>query len=198
VATAGNYKHISSSWVVPSATGNGSTTTADSSWIGIGGVFSNDLIQTGTVNEVSASGQISSMAFYELLPDPALEIPSISVSPGDSMSATIDEISSGTWTISISDNTSGQSYTTTVNYTSSNSSAEWIEEDPSFANGGLVPFDSFSPANFANAKADVNGIENSISAVNASPITLVDQSGTPLARPTILDTSSAGFSVYRQ
>ncbi len=198
VATAGSYDSISGSWIVPSATGNGSSTTADASWIGIGGVFSSDLIQTGTLNTVSASGQASTFAFYELLPDTALEIPSISVSPGNNMAATINETSAGVWTISISDISTSQTFTTTVNYTSRNSSAEWIEEDPSFANGSLVPFDNFSPAAFTNGAVGVSGVPNSISTAGASPITLVSQAGSPLAKPTILTTDGAGFSVYRQ
>jgi hypothetical protein len=198
VATAGGYKHISSSWVAPDATGNGSTTTADSTWIGIGGVFSDDLIQTGTMNLVSAGGRVTSAAFYEVLPDPAMEIPSIDVSPGDSMTATIDEVSAGSWTISITDVSTGQNFITTLSYTSSYSTAEWIEEDPSYASGGLVPFDNFSPAKFFSGKTTRNGLPLTISAANGLPITLVDQSGNPLARPTTLSTDGSGFTVYRQ
>lgn len=198
VATAGNYKGVSASWVVPSATGNGTSETADSTWIGIGGVFSGDLIQTGTMNSVSASGQLTSAAFFELLPDPALEITSMKVNAGDTMSASINEISTGQWTITITNTTISKTFTTTVSYTSNYSSAEWIEEDPSYIDGSLVPFDNFSPANFSNGKVATNGIPVTISAANSSPITLVDQSGNPLARPTILTTDGLGFSVYRQ
>lgn len=198
VATAGNYKGVSASWIVPSATGNGTSETADSTWIGIGGVFSGDLIQTGTMNSVSASGQLTSAAFFELLPDPALEITSMKVIPGDSMSASINEVSTGQWTITITDATSGKTFTTTVNYTSNYSSAEWIEEDPSYIDGSLVPFDNFSPANFTNGKVTVAGSPSTISAANSSPITLVDRAGKPLARPTVLTLDGSGFTVYRQ
>src|SRR5579884_3471735 len=58
LANSGGYTAVSSSWVVPSATGTGSSQSADATWVGIGGVSTNDLIQAGTENTVESNGQV--------------------------------------------------------------------------------------------------------------------------------------------
>ncbi len=198
MAGTGVFTGVSASWVVPNVSGNGQTTTADGTWIGIGGISSGDLIQTGTQDVVSASGAVSTATFYELLPNAAVTIRNIAVAPGDSMIATITEISSGTWTISITDNTDNESFTTTVSYNSSQSSAEWIEEDPSYSNGTQVPLDTFGSVTFSGATATVNSASVVLSSINASSITLVSSTGQALAVPSAISTASNGFTVTQQ
>lgn len=197
LSTAGTFTAISGSWHVPAATGQGTSTSADSSWIGIGGVTASDLIQTGTQNIISSSGQVSTSAFYEMLPDASIAIPSMTVSAGDSMSATITEVSSGRWTISITDNTNNQSFTTIVDYTSTHSSAEWIEEDPSSSFRRLIPFDNFHTVTFTGGTTTLGGSNVSISGSNALPVTMENRSGQTIASPSALSGSS-GFTVTRQ
>ena len=195
MATSGTYTSISGNWTATSPTGNGSTTTADSTWIGIGGVISSDLIQTGTQNTVSASGQVSASAFYELLPNVSQTVPGISVTPGDSMSASLSEVSSGQWSFTITDVTNGESYTKTVAYASSHSSAEWIEEDPSYSFRRQIPFDTFGTAFFRNGSTTSNGSSLSLTDSNAQPITMVNRSGQAIATPSALGGGGASFSI---
>lgn len=190
---SGSLTTVSASWTTPTVTGNGSTTSADATWIGIGGVSSNDLIQVGTEDTVSASGTVSAGAFYEMLPAASQIIPGITVSQGDSMSASVSEISTGQWTITITDTTDSESFTTNVSYTSTNSSAEWIEEDPSYSNGHLVPFDNFGLASFTNCKTTDNGTLELIDNAGADPVTMVNRSNQPIATPSSL--SGNAFSV---
>lgn len=192
---SGTFTAVSGSWIVQSVTGNGSTTTADAAWIGIGGVSSDDLIQTGTVNTVEADGTKSTFAFYELLPDAALEIPSLPVHTGDAMTASISLLSGSQWKISIADITTGQNYTTTVSYASSFSSAEWIEEDPSYLNGSLVPFNNFGHIEFSASSTVMNGGTKTLATSNAAPITLVNNVGQPIAVPSVLISGGSGFWV---
>lgn len=194
-ALAGGYTAISASWTVPVASGNGTSASADAAWIGIGGVTSSDLIQTGTEDSVSASGQDQPGAFYEMLPAPALLITSLTISAGDNMSATITETTTNTWQITITDDTTNQTYTTTISYTSTNSSVEWIEEDPSYENGELVPLDNFGSVTFSSASATANHVVETIASAGSQPITLVNTSGQPLATPSVLIDSGAGFVV---
>jgi hypothetical protein len=197
VATAGSYTGVTGRWQVPNVTGNGVSTTGDSAWIGIGGVFGQDLIQTGTYETVSSGGHASNVAFYELLPDSALQITSLTVSPGDNMTAEVKEITPGNWQISISDTTTGQSYTTTLAYASSHSSAEWIEEDPSYSNGAQVPFDNFGMVSFdGGSVTGTGGIMNLLSS-NSKPVTMVDTAHNPLATPSVLNATNTGFNVTR-
>lgn len=180
------FTSVSGSWIVPAATGNGVSTSAESSWVGIGGVTSGDLIQTGTVNIISASGQISTYAWYEMLPSASINIPSMTVSQGDSMTASIVEISSGQWTITITDNTTAQSFTITVAYASSHSSAEWIEEDPSYSSRNLIPFANFHLASFSGSSAVANDVTVNLSTSTAQPVIMVNQAGQPIAIPSVI------------
>jgi len=198
MVTAGNYSAISGSWTAPAAQGNGSSTSADASWIGIGGVTSDDLIQVGSQNTVSASGQVSTSAFYELLPNTAQTIQTVKVSPGDSLKASLTEIGSNLWTIFIADNTTGQSFSLNVSYTSSNSSGEWIEEDPSYASGGLIPFDNFGTVDFSSGSVTSGGSAMDILEAKPSSITMVSSSGQVIAQPSSLSSDGAGFLVSRQ
>jgi len=48
---------------------------------------------------------------------------------------TITEQSAGTWLVEMKDVTTNKTYTTTLRYNSSKSSAEWIQEAPSIGRG---------------------------------------------------------------
>lgn len=191
VATGGNYTSVSGSWVVPSPSANG-INSADAAWVGIGGVTSNDLIQAGTQNFVSANGDVQTAAFYELLPDTSVDLSSISVNSGDSVSVTVSQISSGEWSIYFIDNTNGQSSTTNVYYDSSLSSADWIEEDPSDGIG-QIPFDDFGSISFSDCQTTVNASAQSISSANGQALTMVSGDGSDLATTSSLDGN--GFTV---
>lgn len=195
LAANGTFTGVSGSWIATNPTGNGSSTSADSSWIGIGGVTAGDLIQVGTQNIVSASGQVSTSAFYEMLPDVSQPVPGMTVAPGDSMTASISEIGSGQWTINITDKTNGQSYALTVAYASSLSSAEWIEEDPSYVNGQLIPFDNFHQAAFSGGTTVYNGASVNIAASTAQPVTMVNSNGQTIAVPSAIGGDGASFTV---
>ena len=194
-ATSGSYSGISGSWTVPSASGSGET-TADATWIGIGGVSSNDLIQVGTQNIVSPDGQVSSSAFYEMLPEASENITNVVINPGDSISASLNETSDGNWVVTLTDNTNGQSFSTNLQYNSSLSSAEWIEEDPSDGYGQM-PFDNFGAVSITNGSAIVNGSNESIAGSNAQAFFMVNSDGEPLTSTSALGSDGSSFSVTR-
>lgn len=178
LATGGSFTAVSGSWVIPTPTATSSTVeSGDGTWIGIGGITTADLIQIGTANTISPSGIVTTAAFYELLPAGAVGIASLAVNPGDTVSASIMQLSVNQWAISLSNVTSGRSFSTTVNYTSSLSSAQWIQEDPSYPDGSLVLLDNFGIVQFSNATLVVNGTTMAAAASNVSPITLIGQGG---------------------
>jgi hypothetical protein len=160
-------------------------------------VTSSDLIQIGTENSVSPSGQVTSEAFYEMLPAVSINIPSLSVSPGDQMTASIDEVSSGLWQMTITDLTTSQTFSQQFSYTSTNSSAEWIEEDPSYSNGRLVPFDNFNTADFTNASTTSSGSVLNLNTANAQPITMVSKLDQPVATPSSVSADGSSFDVLQ-
>src|SRR6266540_1976205 len=101
VASGGTYTSVTGTWIVPQV---GATTTgADATWVGIGGVSGTDLIQAGTQATV-AGGSVSYEAWIEMLPDSSRTV-SLSVAPGDSVTVTITEQSTGNWLIVMVNNT---------------------------------------------------------------------------------------------
>jgi len=195
LASAGKFTSVSGSWTVPHVSGNGATETADAAWVGIGGVTSSDLIQVGTNDTVSASGQVSVNAFYEMLPAPETPVATMTVGVGDFMSATISQLGSGQWQIKISDVTRGENFSIAVSYVSSLSTAEWIEEDPSYGSGGLVPFDTFGSINFAGATTEENGATQTLASAGGQAIILVNRHGRALATPSAIGMDGKSFSV---
>jgi hypothetical protein len=157
---------VSASWVVPTVTPlSFMSATFSAVWIGIGGQFSNDstLIQCGTEQD-SIRGQVVYYAWYELLPAPSLTISNITVSPGNEMKASIQLLNatSNQWSINITDTTTDQSFQNTVNYTSSQLSAEWIVERPSvdYVTSQLA---NFGTVTFTNCSASVGSVTKGIS-----------------------------------
>src|SRR4051812_37220887 len=95
----GLFNSITGDWTVPTATQHNAGQAENSSdWIGIGGgcvetsclVTDETLIQTGTEQDVSASGAGSYGAWWEIIPGPSINI-SNPVSPGDHMHSDISE-----------------------------------------------------------------------------------------------------------
>ena len=193
-STSGTFTSVISTWTIPSVTGSGHT-SADATWVGIGGIISRDLIQVGTQNIINSQGNITTLAFYEELPYISQDIP-ITVKAGDSITATLTQQSKGTWLITFNDNSTGQNYQTTILYASSYSSAEWIEEEP-ISLPGLLPLDNFGVVSFSNGAATQNGNQQSISSSGAKPITMINSSGQNIAIPSSIGSDGVSFTVTR-
>ena len=196
VSTSGGFTAISASWTVPRPTGNGVSTSADATWVGIGGITTSDLIQVGTANQVTAGGQVTSTIFYELLPGNAITVTSVPVSPGDVVKASLS-VNNGLWTITATNLTTSRSFSTAVNYASSYSSAEWIQEDPAYSNGTLVPFDNFGSVTFSGGLATRSGVVSNLAGLGLQPVTMLKVAGQPMATPSSLTSDGAGFNVVR-
>jgi hypothetical protein len=196
MATGGTYTSISGSWVVPEVTAGTDPIAADATWIGIGGSKSSDLIQVGTENTVE-DGQVVGNTFYEQLPSSAQSIPTVSVNAGDTVTASIKEVSPGQWTVTIEDVTNGESYSNTVTYASSESSAEWIEEAPSDGDGAIMPLDEFGSVAFTDGTTTDNGNVVSITDSNAQVVSMENEAGESLATVSSLSSDGGGFTVTR-
>ena len=191
-ATGGSFTSVTGTWTVPTV----ATTTsgADATWVGIGGITSNDLIQAGTQASVS-NGEVAYDAWIEMLPASSKPV-SLSVNPGDSVTVSITQKSALDWTISMKNNTTGGAYNTTVQYRSSNSSAEWVQEAPS-VNRGTVPLDDFGTLKFNAASAVRDGSTFKLSALDPQAITMVNGARQALAVPSVIGADGASFSGMR-
>jgi len=185
------FHSISGDWTVPTATQHTPGQAENSSdWIGIGGgcvnadcsLTDSTLIQTGTEQDVDATGKASYSAWYELVPAPSLDA-SMTVAPGDHMHADITETvpNSNVWNITLTDVTKGKTFTQTVPYSSSHATAEWIEETPLLigTNAGLADLPNLSTVPFSNAKT--NGASAGL--VSSEEMQLTDSSGRVIGTP---------------
>lgn len=198
------FHSVSAQWTVPTATQHTSGQAEYSSdWIGIGGgcIDANctatdpTLIQTGTEQDVSASGAASYSVWWEVIPAPSLTITSMTVHPGDRMSASIAEVApfSDVWAISITDTTDGQSYTNTVPYPSSHLTAEWIQETPLILGTGAGFAAEPNLTSPAFDLATTNGAPASLKA--SEEMQLTDSSGNLIGTPSAPDPDADGFNV---
>jgi len=199
-ATGGSYTAVSGTWTVPQVDTSGSAGGADATWVGIGGVVTHDLIQAGTDATVLGPGQVRYSAWVETLPQPSQPVP-LSVTPGDVISVAITQVTSGTWQISMDNQTTAQHYQTTVQYQSSLSSAEWIEEAPAttaaMASVHVVTLDAFGSVPVQSGQAIEGGNQVTIAQAGGQPITMYGRGGQPIAQPSALSADGASFTVTR-
>jgi Peptidase A4 family len=176
------FSSVSGSWVQPTATCN-SGQTYSAFWVGLGGSSdqSGSLEQIGTQADCNADGSTSYYAWYELVPSAPVNL-SLTIKPGDHISARVG-VSGSNVTVSLSDQTSGQSTTKTLQMSNPDtSSAEWIAEAPSQCSGGdattgscqPLPLADFGTVQFTGASATANGHTGTISDSDwsAQPIAL--------------------------
>ena len=198
------FNSVTGDWTVPTATNFAAGQEGSSSdWIGIGGgcidaactVGDNTLIQTGTEQDVDASGNQTYNAWWELVPAPSLTISNMTVRPGDHMHAEIAEVvaDSNVWKITIQDVTRNESFTQTVPYPSTHATAEWIEETPLLigTNAGLASLPNLTTTSFTNAT--VNGQSANLKPSEANDLT--DSNGNVIGAPSAPNATADGFSL---
>jgi len=174
VDTGPTFTGVSAQWTVPTVLPSQSAQYS-STWIGIDGFVSGDtsLIQTGTAQQTSG-GVTSYYDWYEILPNYAIEIST--VSPGDHMTASVYQVTAGTWMIAITDVTSGSVFSQPFAYSGADSSAEWIQEAP-LINSGQSTLADFGTASFSSATATHSGVTT----VTQTPIDMINSSGILIA-----------------
>jgi hypothetical protein len=130
-----------------------------------------------------------------MLPRPSRPV-QLAVHPGDQVTVNIEEQAPDEWLIAFNNTTTGQTYQQTVNYTSSHSSAEWVQEAPS-AGRRILPLSNFGNVNFSGGSAVKDGQRQSIADLKARAITMIDRTGQALATPSPLGEDGASFNVAR-
>ncbi|HYR93364.1 MAG TPA: G1 family glutamic endopeptidase [Methylomirabilota bacterium] len=193
VASGGTFTGVRGTWTVPTVAPTG--TSADATWVGIGGATTTDLVQAGTQAVVN-NGVVHYDAWIETLPQASQPVP-LTIAAGDTVTVSITQQSVNFWGISMTDVTSGGSWTGTVQYTSSVSSAEWIQEAPSTGKG-VVVLDQFGTLQFTNTSTVMNGTAVTPAAAHATAVTMVNRkTGVTLATPSALGPDGTSFSVAR-
>ncbi|HEY3608701.1 MAG TPA: G1 family glutamic endopeptidase [Pseudonocardiaceae bacterium] len=188
-AETGSFTTAVGNWTVPTVSRTSNTPNRFSSqWVGIDGFNNQNLIQTGTEADFT-NGSAHYLAWWEILPAPETVIPSITVHPGNSMTASVTKVSGTTWRISIRNNSTGQSFTINRTYRGAGTSAEWIEEATS-VNGQIGPPAKFSTFSFSNLTSN-----NANPNLNANEEIFLVQNGTTFSTPSAPNSAHNGFSV---
>jgi hypothetical protein len=182
------YTKATAQWVVPSVSASKGSTYS-SAWVGIDGFNNSSLIQTGTESDYY-SGAAHYYAWWEILPAAETRISSISVRPGDTMTASITKGSGSTWTITIKDVTNGQSFTTQQTYTGAGSSVEWVEEAPSIGGHVATLAHYSSPDTFDPGTA--NGGNPGLTAADSG---VMIQKNRQVSTPSAPDHDTDGFNM---
>jgi hypothetical protein len=201
--SSGSVTDVQGSWIVPGVTGSRFTTAYSSFWVGIDGFNSNTVEQIGTDSDVQR-GRAVYYAWYEFYPSPMYEITSLSIHPGDVISASVT-YSNGVFTVSLTDQSTGKTFTTTGTVSgAAESSAEWIAEAPSsyfgvlpLANFGTVKFGYDSTSVAGTCYATLSGVSGNITSFGSAvqQITMVSRRGAVKAVPSALSSDGTSFSV---
>ncbi len=196
------FNSISGDWTVPAASQHtAGTAEASSDWIGIGGgcvdagctLTDSTLIQTGTEQDVDATGAPSYSAWWELVPAPSITVSNMTVSPGDHMHASVSELvnDADVWNITITDVTKNETFTTTVPYPSTHASAEWIEETPLEigTDAGFAALPNLT--NPAFSSGTVNGA--AVKLTTSEQMQLIDSNSNVIGTPSAPNAAGSGF-----
>ncbi|MGH7000892.1 MAG: G1 family glutamic endopeptidase, partial [Stellaceae bacterium] len=161
--TKQHYTSAQATWVVPAVKSQG-IESFSSSWLGIGGYCKNakcrhadrTLIQLGTEQDSAADGSTQYYSWYEMLP--AFSIPTtLAVNPGDTMTVSLNCAGKcrgkQSWTLAMTDETTGGTWSKTFTYRASKLSVEWIQEAPTIS-GRIAPLADFGTAVFSKSIAN--------------------------------------------
>jgi hypothetical protein len=152
---AGSVSYVAGTWTVPTV----STKTSGYSavWVGIDGYNSSSVEQLGTGEDVSG-GRATYYAWYEMYPAGSVTISSMTVKPGDVMTASVtyDPVAKD-FVLAMTDVTQSENFSITMAApNAARSSAEWVVEAPS-SGSGILPLANYGTVTFSNAYASIAG-----------------------------------------
>jgi hypothetical protein len=161
-----HFRSVSAQWRQPRPRCARNRVATTSTWVGLGGLSSEVLEQTGT-QFFCVHGRTATGAWYELLPAPAMFL-RMRIFPGDLMSARVT-VAGHRVTMSLRDLSDGESFVRTFRAPHiSTDSADWIQEAPTACGRGgchIVRLANFGTVHFSHARAQgVRGRYGSIAA----------------------------------
>jgi hypothetical protein len=199
----GSVTDVKASWIVPAIGGTcPSTDQYASFWVGIDGYSSNTVEQVGTDSDCQNGKQVY-YAWFEFYPHPSSTVNSLTISPGDLISAEVSAGAKGAFTVTLMDVTTGHTFSTTTKIPSADqSSAEWIAEAP--WSGGVLPLADFGTVYWGQDHTGVSStcdatIGGATGPIGSFPgnleITMVTSSGAWKALPSLLSGDGSSFSI---
>jgi hypothetical protein len=204
--TGTSFTKALGSWVVPTVNCTKTPNTYSSFWVGIDGWTSSTVEQTGTDSDCNGSTP-SYYAWYEFYPKGSVEISSVTVSPGNKISASVT-YSGSQFTITITNETTGKSYSKSSRVSGAKrTSAEWIAEAPCCTRGGgILPLSDFGTVDLGDdytgvvstndaTDSTVSGAISSFGSAVYESIMVNGGSGANEAVPSGLSSDGSSFTV---
>ena len=191
-AVGGAFTSVTATWVEPAVSPAGSTQTYASFWAGLDGDGSPTAEQTGTAI-CSRDGVVTHYAWYEMYPAGEVRVSSLRVAPGDVITATVREGAPGSYTLSLVDQTTHASFTTTQSGPAATpASAEVIAEAPTDRSlGRLIPLADFGAVYFSACSFNDRPLGDG----TCERIAMAASDGAVVAATSDLSADRAGFTV---
>jgi hypothetical protein len=194
---------VKGSWIVPKIQGSCPSSYQYSSfWIGIDGYSASSVEQIGTDSDCQG-GSPTYYAWFEFYPNPSHYISTLTIHPGNIVSAEV-HFTGSKFTVTLKDLNTSKSFTKSASVTASRSSAEWIAEAPA-SSSGVLPLADFGKVHFGpdatnvtgSGKATISGSTKAIGAFSgAVEITMINNHGTATkASPSPLSPNGSSFNV---
>ena len=207
--TGSDFTQVQGSWIVTPVNCKKTPNSDSSEWVGIDGWSSNTVEQIGT--DADCNGKTPFYyVWYEFFPLNTVVISDVSIAPGDKFSASVTYDGDNEYTVSITNDTTGQSFSKEVKFKGADgsgapkrNSAEWIEEmdGNELSDFGVDPFGEFytgvSGGTDSATDSTTSGPINDFgSAVQESISTKNGTSGSKdTALPSALASDGASFTV---
>lgn len=195
-----SFHSVAAEYVVPVASqGPGvcnAGTDYSSSWVGIDGSGSPDVLQAGTESDASCGLQ-SYYAWYEWYPQSEVQIGGFAVSPGDDIWIEVWNTSPTQGYAYIVNESTGQALNLSFVAPSGTqlvgNTAEWVVERPTI-NGSYATLAVYASDYFSNCYADTySGVEYTPGSASAQLVTMLANNSAPTSYPTLLGANAIQF-----
>jgi hypothetical protein len=184
----GSFTSASATWTQPAVSCT-SQNTYSSYWVGLDGYNTSTVEQIGTEADCS-NGSPRYYAWYETYPRPSY-FAAVNVTPSHTYSASVSARGKGSYALTLTDVTTGQSFATTQKLNQAKgASAEVIVEAP--WSGGTLPLANYGTVGFTGSKANGTGIGTF---ANVDPITMENPYGMKSTPSGFNDAAKQNFSV---
>jgi hypothetical protein len=195
----GSVSAVSGSWIVPASSAsanpaanvNGALSVC-ATWVGIDG-FGNDTVEQVGTESTFRNGRSYYEAWSELYP--AGPIGQMQVFPGDSITASVQYLSSSnSYQMTLADNTHHAQFTVSgSSSTALAATADWITEAPT-SGTSIEPMPTFGSVTFTNAQATIGSTTGAIDnpAWQATQIDMSDSAWGDAMNALALTTTGAG------
>jgi hypothetical protein len=203
--TGTDFTDAQGSWKVAAVNCTKSPNGYAAFWVGIDGYASTTVEQTGTL-AYCVGTTAHYYAWYEFYPQVSVEITTVPVTPGNTISASVTYTGSEFKT-TITNETTGKTFSKTGKVSGAKrSSAEWIAEAPCCtSSGGILPLADFGTGSFGDDYTDVIDTNAASDSTITGPvsdfgskveeITMATSSGVKESVPSALTTDGSSFKV---